>query len=87
MKRNKKWDIRGLEAFCFVTTFAVDVLCVLYLSNVMQYHWFLNFILILAVLLHVALAALRLLQDKKLLTAQAALFAAAFFGFLVYYNI
>lgn len=52
-KINEK-DVRALWIFCAVTATITDVLCVLFLLNVVQNHWFLNFIQALAVLLHLS---------------------------------
>ncbi len=87
MKKIKEKDIRGMELFCVIAALAADALCALYLLNVVQYHWILSFIQILAVLLHVALSLLLLVQKRTVLAAGCGLLAAAYLGSLIYYNI
>ena len=85
-KINEK-DVRALWIFCAVTATITDVLCVLFLLNVVQNHWFLNFIQALAVLLHLSLLLLGLLKKKLVFSIGSAVLMLAYAGRLIYYNL
>ncbi len=87
MKKAREKDIRILEGFCAVIVMLAGMLCVLYLFHILQNHWFLNFILILGVLLHVSLALLFVVRGKKLLMSGAGLLTVFYAAGLVYFNI
>lgn len=87
MKKVREKDVRILEGFCVVTALITGALCVLYLFDLLQNHWFLNFILGLAVLLHVSLALLFLIQKKRLLMTGSAILLVVYAASLVYLNI
>lgn len=87
MKKVKEKDVRVLEGFCVVTAIIAGALCILYLFDLLQNHWFLNFILGLAVLLHISLTLLFLLRKKKLLLAASAILLVFYTASLVCLNI
>ncbi len=87
MKKVREKDVRILEGFCVVTALIAGALGVLYLFDLLQNHWFLNFILGLAVLLHVSLTLLFLIQKKKLLMTGSAILLLVYAASLVYLNI
>ena len=86
MKKVREKDIQGLEIFCILTALAAVVLGVLFLFNFWQNHWFLNFILGLGVLLHVALSLLFVLRERTLYAVCTLLLAVFYGGALVYFN-
>lgn len=86
MKKVREKDIQGFEVFCIITALAAAVLCILFLFNVIQNHWFLNFILGLGVLLHVALFLLAVLRHKIVPAVTALVFVVFYGGGLVYFN-
>ena len=85
-KINEK-DLRALWIFCATTAALTDVLCVLFLLNVVQNHWFLNFIQALAVLLHLSLLLLGLMKKKWVFSIGSAVLMLAYAGSLIYYNL
>ena len=85
-KINEK-DLRALWIFCAATAMLTDVLCVLFLLNVVQNHWFLNFIQALAVLLHLSLLLLGLMKKKWVFSIGSAVLMLAYAGSLIYYNL
>jgi hypothetical protein len=87
MKKVREKDIRALENFGTLTAVLTGVLCILYLFDVLQNHWFLNFIMGLAVLLHVSLTLLFLIRKKKLMMTVSAVLAVGYIGGLIYFNI
>ena len=87
MKKMQERDIRVLEGFCFVTAVLAGSLSILYLFDLLQNHWFLNFILGLAVLLHVALLLLFLILKKKFQTGLSAALLVLYTAGLIYFNI
>lgn len=87
MKKVKERDVRILEGFCVVTAVLAAVLCSLYLFDVLQNHWFLNFILGLAVLLHVAQTVLYVIRKKRFQMVLALVFTVFYAVCLVYFNI
>lgn len=86
MKKIKEKDIQGLEVFCIITAAAIAVMSILFLFDFWQNYWFLNFILGLGVLLHLAMVLLGLLQHKHLLTALSLIWMLVYGGSLVYFN-
>ena len=86
MKKVREKDVQKLEIFCIITALAVIVLCILFLFNLLQNHWFLNFILGLGVLLHVALTLLMVVQNKIAFAVCTLLFAVFYGAGLVYFN-
>lgn len=86
MRKVREKDIQGLEIFCILTAFAAVVLGILFLFNFWQNHWFLNFILGLGVLLHVALTLLFILRHRTWYTIGSVLFIIYYSGALVYFN-
>ncbi|MDO4323706.1 MAG: hypothetical protein Q4C61_14390 [Lachnospiraceae bacterium] len=87
MKKVKEKDVRILEGFCVMTAVIAGVLCVLYLFDLLQNHWFLNFILGLGVLLHVSLTLLFLIRKKRILTASSVVLLVFYIVSLIYFNI
>lgn len=87
MKKVREKDVRILEGFCVVTAVIAGVLCILYLFDLLQNHWFLNFILGLAVLLQVSLSLLFLIRKKRFFTAVSAVLLVLYAGSLIYLNI
>lgn len=86
MKKVKEKDVRILEWFCIITAVTAGILSGLYLFDVLQNHWFLNFILILAILLHVSLVLLFLIRKKKVFTLLAAAFVVLYAFALISLN-
>ena len=86
-KKVKEKDIRILEIFCSIPALGAGILCILYLFDLLQNHWFLNFILGLGVLLHMSLAILHLLKNRKILLVITAVFLIFYIACLVYFNI
>lgn len=86
MKKVREKDLQGLEIFCILTAMGAIILGVLFLFNFWQNYWFLNFILGLGVLLHVALALLLILRSRKLYAVCAVAFALYYGAALVYFN-
>ena len=80
-KINEK-DVRAAKKYGFLV-----LLCVLFLLNVMQNHWFLNFIQALAVLLHLSLLLLGLMKKKWVFSIGSAVLMLAYAGSLIYYNL
>lgn len=87
MKKINEKDLVALWMFCIVTSLITDVLCILFLLNVVQNHWFLNFIQALAVLLHLALMLLCLMKKKWILCGCSGVLVLLYMGSLVFYNI
>lgn len=87
MKKIKEKDIRSFEAVCVMAALAVCVLCILFLFDLLQNHWFLNLILGLGVLLHVALFLLAYLKRNTTFAVLAAVLAVWFLGTLIYFNV
>lgn len=87
VKNVREKDIRFMEIFCVITAFVAGILCVLFLFDLLQNHWFLNFILGLGVLLHMSLAILHLLKNRKILLVVTAVFLIFYIACLVYFNI
>ena len=87
MKRAGEKDIRILEGFCVINAVLLGGLCALYLLNLLKNHWFLNFILILGILLHVSLTLLVLIRKKRILTAVTGFLCVFYIVCLVYFNI
>lgn len=87
MKKVREKDVRFLESFCAITALAAGILCILFLFDVLQNHWFLNFILGLGCLLHVAAALLYLMQRRTVLTVVSALLMVFYVASLIYFNI
>lgn len=86
MKKIKEKEIQGLEILCIITALAIVVLSVMFLFDFWQNHWFLNFILGLGVLLHVALAVLFTLRHRIVQAAVCGLLALLYGGALIYFN-
>lgn len=86
VKNVREKDIRFMEIFCVITAFVAGILCVLFLFDLLQNHWFLNFILGLGVLLHVALSLLFLVKQKPVLTGLTVVFVLFYAGSLIYFN-
>lgn len=86
MKKIKEKELQGLEIFCILTALAAIILGILFLFNFWQNHWFLNFILGLGILLHVALLLLFVLRHKMLYTAGALSLVIFYSSALVYFN-
>ena len=87
MKKVREKEIKRLEIFCVITALVAGVLCILFLFDFLQNHWFLNFILGLGVLLHMSLAILHLLKNRKILLVVTAVFLIFYIACLVYFNI
>ena len=87
MKKVKEKDIRILEIFCSITALGAGILCILYLFDLLQNHWFLNFILGLGVLLHVALLLQYLVQHRRVMTVVSFGFTALYVAGLIYMNL
>lgn len=87
VKKIKEKDIGILESFCAVTAVLAGILCVLYLLDVLQNQWFLNFILGLGALLHVSLALLTFIRQKKIAMGLSALLTVFYIACLIYFNI
>lgn len=85
MKQIKEKDRRILEGFCGVTAIATGVLCILYLLDLLQNHWFLSFTMGLAVLLHVSLSLLFFIRRRHLQMTLAVLAAVFYAGCLIYF--
>lgn len=86
MKKIKEKELQELEVFCILTALAAIILGILFLFNFWQNHWFLNFILGLGILLHVALLLLFVLRHKMLYTAGALFLVIFYSSALVYFN-
>ncbi len=87
MKKNREKEAGLLGGFCVVTALALDVVCVLFLLDVTQKWWILNFIMGLGILLHIALA-LQGVTRRKWITAWISL--ALVLGYavgIVFYNL
>lgn len=87
MKKVREKDIQFLEIFCAVTALAAGVVCTLFLFDVLQNHWFLNFILGLGVLLHVAMSLLYLVKRRLVLTILSVMLMVFYIASLVYFNV
>lgn len=87
MKSIKEKDERFLDGFCSVTAAAAGILCILYLSDILQNHLFLNFIMGLAVLLHVSLSLLFLIRRKHIRMGFAIFMAVFYTGCLICFNV
>ena len=87
MKKVREKDIHGLEFLCVLIALAVIVLGVMFLFDFWQNYQFLNFILGLGTLLHVALSLLLFLRQRTMYAACALLLACFYGGVLVYFNI
>lgn len=86
MKKIKEKDIQGLEILCIITAAAIAVMSILFLFDFWQNYWFLNFILGLGVLLHLAMVLLGILQHKHLLLGISLMLMLFYGGGLVYFN-
>lgn len=86
MKKIKEKELQGLEVFCILTALAAIILGILFLFNFWQNHWFLNFILGLGILLHVALLLLFILRHKMLYTVGALFLVIFYSSALIYFN-
>lgn len=87
MKKIKEKEQDLFLWFCIVIAVTADVLCVLFLLNVVQNRWFLNFIHALAVLLHLAFAVLALVRGKRKLCFVSAGVMAVYLISLALYNL
>lgn len=87
MKKIKEKEIRAAELFCVVTALVTDVVCILYLLNIVQFHWSLSLIHILAILLHATLGLLGFVQKKRGMAGIAVLLVLIYLAGLIYYNI
>ena len=87
MKKGKEKELQGLEFFCIITALAVCILGILFLFNVLQNHWFLNFILGLGILLHAALGLLFLVRHKQLPALVSGVLTLLYAGCMVYFNL
>jgi len=87
MKKINEKDLCILWIFCAATAAMTDILCVLFLLNVVQNHWFLNFIQVLAILLHLSLLLLGLIKKKWVFSIGSAVLLLAYTGSLIYYNL
>ena len=86
MKKIKEKEIQGMEIFCIITALAIIVLSVMFLFDFWQNYWFLNFILGLGVLLHVAVGVLFTLRHRIVQAAVCGLFALLYAGVFIYFN-
>lgn len=86
-RERKEKEIRALEYFGTASCVVTAVFCVLFLFDVFQNRWVLNFILGTAVLMHTALLLLMFLRRKRILSAVAALAVLCYAGCLIYFNI
>ena len=87
MKKVREKEIQRLEFFCVITALVAGVLCILFLFDFLQNHWFLNFILGLGVLLHVALLLQYLVQHRRVITVVSFGFTALYVAGLIYMNL
>lgn len=86
MNKMKEKEIQALEIFCIITSLLTVVLSVMFLFDFWQSYWFLNVILGLGVLLHLALALLFLIGHKTVQTLVSGLFMLFYAGVFVYIN-
>ena len=86
MNRNREKDTEAAEIFCIITALAICVLSILFLFDFLQNHWFLNFILGLGVLLHIAVWLLSLVRRRHVVSIVSAMFAVFYAGGLIYFN-
>lgn len=86
MNKMKEKEIQALEIFCIITSLLTVVLGVMFLFDFWQSYWFLNVILGLGVLLHLALVLLFLVGHKTVQTITSGLFMLFYAGVFVYIN-
>lgn len=87
VKKVREKDIRFMELFCVITALVAGVLCVLFQFDILQNHWFLNFILGLGVLLHVSLCLLFLVKRRMVLGTSSAILTVFYIASLAYFNL
>lgn len=87
MKKIKERDIWHLEVFTLIAAVLAAVLCILFLFDLVQNHWFLNFILGLGALLNVSLFLLYMVKKRTFAAVLAGLLSIFFIVCLVFFNI
>lgn len=78
--------MQALDILCIVMALAIGILGILFLFNVLQNYWFLNFILGLGVLLHAALLLLFLVKHRQVYAGISVLLILVYAGSLIYFN-
>lgn len=84
-KKIKEKEIQGMEIFCIITALAAVILSVVFLFDFLKNYWFLNFILGLGILLHVALIFLMLLRHRIWSAIVSGMFVLFYAGALIYF--
>lgn len=83
----KEKNIRKLKLLSIVTALAAGALAVLYLFDILQNWWVMDFILILGSLLEIVLTIILFVRNKNILAGIALVMAVFFIGTLIYFNL
>lgn len=87
MKKNKEKAAWVLGGFCLAGALAVDVLCVLFLLEVLQSRWILNLIIGIGILLHIVFSLYEIARSKWILAGVSLALALAYIAGMVLYNL
>lgn len=86
-KKEKEKTAWALGGFCLIGALAVDVLCVLFLLDVLQSRWILNTIIGIGILLHIVFSLYEMVRSKWILAGGSLVFALAYIAGMVLYNL